>query len=110
MLSAKYRLTKTKDIQAVFEGKQKVFGKYMIINYISNKLPNPRFTFIVSSQTFKKATDRNYYKRILRHIVRELIPNIKTNYDFGIVIKKDIYNIKFDDIKNECIYLFNKIK
>ena len=110
MLPLKYRLTKDKEIKQVFSNGNKIFGSSIIINFSKNQLPNSRFAFVVSNKTFKKAVDRNYYKRVLRSIIYSLIPSITNNTDFVIVIKKDIQNMSFENIKNECSNLFNKIK
>jgi ribonuclease P protein component len=110
MLDKKHRLTKELDIQKVFANKKSIFGKYIIINFSKNDQLESRFAFVVSNKTFKKAVDRNYYKRILRSIVRELLPTIEKNFDFVIVIKDGIKLIKFPEIKQDCINLFNKIK
>jgi ribonuclease P protein component len=110
MLSLKYRLKKETDIKKVFSNKQSVFGKAVIINFAKNELKNSRFTFVVSTKTFKKAVTRNHFKRVLRSIVRDILPSLPIGFDFVVVIKTNIQNMLFEDIKSECQYLFNKIK
>jgi ribonuclease P protein component len=110
MLTLKYRLKKETDIKKVFSNKQSVFGKAVIINFAKNELKNSRFAFVVSNKTFKKAVTRNHFKRVLRSIVRDLFKSIPVGYDFVLVIKTNIQNMDFEEIKSECQYLFNKIK
>jgi len=110
MLSKINRLTKELDIKNVFSNKKSLFGNSIIVNFIQTNNTEPRFAFVVSSKTFKKAVDRNYYKRILRSIVRECLPNISKNFDFVIVIKNKIKDYKFEEVKQECLNLFKKIK
>jgi ribonuclease P protein component len=110
MLASKNRLAKKLDIKKVFDNKKSIFGNNIIINFIPTKNPNPRFAFSISSKYFKKSVERNYYKRILRSIIREILPNISKNFDFVVVIKSNIKNSKYQEIKQECINLFNKIK
>ena len=110
MLASKNRLAKKLDIKKVLDNKKSVFGNNVIINFTQTKNPNPRFAFSVSSKYFKKAVERNYYKRVLRSIVRENLSNIPKNFDFVVVIKSNIKNSKYQEIEQECIHLFNKIK
>ncbi len=110
MLALKYRLKKETDIKKVFSNKQSVFGKGLIINFAKNEISNSRFAFVVSNKTFKKAVTRNHFKRILRSIVRDLIPSLPSSFDFVLVIKTNIQDMLFEEIKTEVQYLFNKIK
>lgn len=110
MLASKNRLAKKLDIKKVFNNKKRVFGNNVIINFIKTLNKNPRFAFSISSKYFKTAVERNYHKRILRSIVREILPNISKNFDFVVVIKSNIKKSKYQEIKKECVDLFNKIK
>lgn len=110
MQSLKYRLKKQKDINNVFSGKRAVFGKYVIINFIQNGLTCSRFTFVVSKKTAKRAVDRNYFKRILRHIVQKNISDIQKGLDFVVVIKKEIQKAEFVSVEKEVLDLIKKIR
>jgi len=110
MLSLKYRLKKETDIKKVFSNRQSVFGKSVIINFTKNELKNSRFAFAVSKKTFRKAVSRNHFKRVLRGVVRELLPALPIGFDFVLVIKNSIQYMSSQEIKAECQYLFNKFK
>jgi len=110
MLSKNNRLVKELDIKNVLNNKKSLFSNSLIINFVKTNNVEPRFAFVVSAKTFKKAVDRNYYKRVLRSIVRECLPYISKNFDFVIVIKNNIKEYKFEEIKQECLNLFKKIK
>lgn len=65
----------------------------------------------VSKKYFKKAVDRNYYKRILREAYRQnkhiLINKLDRPYAFMFFYQtKD--RLAFDEINTKCIQLFEK--
>ncbi len=98
MLAQKYRLSKEKDINRVFRNKNTLFGKSVVLNWSPNQLTNSRFAFVVSNKTFTKAVDRNYYKRVLRDIIQQLIASVPNQLDIVMVIKKEIAQMDFQDI------------
>lgn len=110
MQSLKYRLRKQRDINKVFLSKRAVFGKYVIINFALNELSYPRFAFVISKKTAKKAVDRNYFKRVLRHIVQKNIEDIQKGFDFVVVIKKEIQKTNFAVIEQDVLDLIKKIR
>jgi len=65
---------------------------------------------VVSNKTFAKAVDRNYYKRILRDIIYQLIKDIPTNLDIVLVIKKEIDQMNFSAVLEDIRGLIKKLK
>ncbi len=110
MLAKQYRLSKEKDINRVFKNKSTLFGKSVILNWTTNQSTNSRFAFVVSNKTFAKAVDRNYYKRILRDIIYQLIKDIPTNLDIVLVIKKEIDQMNFSAVLEDIRGLIKKLK
>ncbi len=110
MLAAKYRLKKQREIKSLFLHKKAVFGKYLIVNYKENKLNYSRFAFILSKKNIKKAVERNYFKRVLRHIVFKNLDKIAMGVDIAIVVKSSIKEAEFYQIEEEIKQLFNKIR
>ncbi len=109
MLARKYRLSKTRDIQSVYKTKTTLFGQGVILNFKANQLTNSRFAFVVSNKTLSQAVKRNYYKRVLRDIVYQLLNTIPNNLDIVIVIKKDIVTMNFAEIQQELSMLVKKL-
>ena len=110
MLSIKYRLKKQRDIKDLFLQKKAVFGRYFIVNYKENKLNYPRFAFILSKKNIKKAVDRNYFKRVLRHIVYQNLDKITAGVDVAIVVKPSVIQAEFCQLEEEIEQLFKKIR
>jgi len=63
MLKKSFRLSKSKDIAAVFKERNGIAGKFVNINIKPNTLDVSRFTFIVPAKIVKLAVSRNNYKR-----------------------------------------------
>ena len=55
-----------------------------------NHLAVSRFGFVVSKKIDKRAVVRNRTRRVLRSIVEDLFPDIKTGFDLLFIIKKPI--------------------
>lgn len=108
MLSKSFRLSKSKDIAAVFSSKNGSIGKYVIINILPNKLDISRFAFIVPLKIIKMANKRNYYKRWLRHIIRNNQTIIKPGFDIVILVKSSIINSVFDDLASDILNLLKQ--
>lgn len=106
-MNKKYSLKKNHEIAALFKRRVTVSNRYYTIFYQKNNYLIPRIAISVSKK-YGKAVKRNYEKRVTREILRPLLPTLPY-YDFLIVIKKDVSNLKFSDKKKELQYLINKI-
>ncbi len=88
MLPKQYRLQKTKDIQFVLKKGKNFFQPLVSVK----RLPSQniaRFCFVVSTKVSKRATQRNYIRRLMREVVRAQITNIKPG-DYVIFAKPQI--------------------
>ena len=101
VVSALTRLKNADDFSSVFILKNRFSGKFINIFHKSNQLEFNRFGLIVSKKINKKAVARNYMKRVIRDVLRQInnshkldiIIQVKKNFhvkDF-ILVKKDIY-------------------
>ena len=62
----------------------------------------------VSKNLGKKPTQRNYYKRVLRHLLREASLDWQTHYNIILTAKDNIKNVKFNELKQDAIKLLQK--
>lgn len=86
MLQKKYRLAKTKDIQAVFARGRSFFCPSFSLKYLSSSQVSPRFTVVVSTKVSKNAVVRNRIKRVVREFLRVKLSKLKKG-DYILVSK-----------------------
>ena len=126
MLSKKNKLN-TEEIKSLFDKKEgfsfilktirndffdaKIFSKSKKENAGSfSDIFSNKFAVILSSKTFKKAVERNNIKRQIYSIIENYLKDSKNTNTFYFVLiypKKDILNIKFQDLKKELYNTFN---
>lgn len=73
MFNKKNRLAKTKDIQKTIKSGRVFFNPSINLKFFSKPDARARFTIVVGTKVFKKATQRNRVKRILREEVKKNI-------------------------------------
>ena len=110
MLVIKYRLTKQKEFDNVWQTGRSNFNECLGIKVSKNKLANSRFGFIVSAKISKKATDRNQTKRRFRQVIKGSLEEIKPGYDVVIIAQKAIINKEYKEIKNLVLKSLLKLK
>tara|TARA_Y200000002_G_scaffold312928_1_gene270314 strand:+ start:409 stop:750 length:342 start_codon:yes stop_codon:yes gene_type:complete len=106
-------LSKNEDFKSILNGK-KISNNYSTIffkklNHLNSKQLNISF---IAKKRLGNAVIRNKIKRRLKNIMRDLIKNVKINYEYSylIIAKKIVFNHKFVDIKRELFLDFKKIK
>lgn len=83
----------------------------MNIVFLKNRLGYPRFAFIASKKSFKKATQRNRVKRLLREAIRLLFHRFQNlNCDIILVGKPDMINLKVYHLKEEIKNILNLLE
>lgn len=107
MLSKKNRLTKNRHFQFIYKKGSKVYSKYLYIVYASTKLKPIKVGVVVSNKV-GKAVKRNKVKRRLRAVVAQLLPNIKSDYNYIVVAKPEIIELDYKAIKKEVTNAFKK--
>jgi len=109
VLAIKYRLTKQKDFDNVWQTGRSNFNEGLGIKVCKNKLANSRFGFIVSAKISKKAVDRNQIKRRLRMIIKDSVKVVKPGYDVVIITQKSVLNKEYKEIKILVLKSLNKL-
>jgi len=106
-------LSKSEDFKNLLSGR-KISNPYSIIFF--KKIPSKKNKFLnVSFVTKKKignAVKRNKIKRRLRNIMKDALKkiNIKMEYSYLIISKRNVFDGKFSDIKETVLKDFKNIK
>jgi ribonuclease P protein component len=107
MLPKKYRLAREKDIRAALRRGRLIRGDSMDLKYLKSGLEAPRFLFLISAKTAKKAHERNKIKRILAEATCPIMPKIE-NYDCAFIAKKNIIGKNQPQVAGEIRDLFGR--
>ncbi|MEM2954991.1 MAG: ribonuclease P protein component [Candidatus Nanoarchaeia archaeon] len=108
MLPKRFRLTKKKDFEKVLKSKKFFSEKFIFAKVIKNELRISRFGFIVTLKISKKATERNRIRRQLHEIIRNNLDQIKKGFDFVFIVRPEIKNKSFKEIKESLLNLLLK--
>jgi ribonuclease P protein component len=106
MLPKEYRLTKRKDFENIFKNGKFFYNKYVTVKYLKNELDLPRLAFVVSNKISKKAVERNKIKRRLRAIFYSGLKDVRPGFDYVLIVKLTIKDLKFGEMRDDLINLF----
>ena len=103
MLPKQNRLTKTKEINKVFQNGKARYDNVLSVKALKNNLKDIRFVILVSNKVSRKAVVRNKIKRRIREIIRSQLPDLKNGYDCMLISLKPIVKLNYDQIKKSII-------
>jgi ribonuclease P protein component len=102
MLAKRYRLT-TSFFGASASSKKTAFIsrqlKELNLKTFSSFLPYSRFAVVASSSAFKKASERNKYRRAVYESIRKSGANKESGKDIVIYLKSDIKKITAKEVE-----------
>jgi len=110
MFSKKQRLSKKKEVDAVFNGDISAYTRLFGLKAKKNTLQYSRFTVIISTKVSKLAVERNRIKRVIKNTLKKHNFTIKMNVDCVIIVLKEAKNTKTSEITNEIKLLLRKTK
>ena len=106
-------LSKNTEFKSLINGK-KISNKYSTIFFkrISDRNINKLNISFVTKKKLGNAVMRNKIKRRLRNIMNEAYKkiDINLNYSYLLVAKKMIFDDKYENVKNNLLIDFKKIK
>ena len=106
-------LSKNEDFKSIITGR-KVSNKYLTIFFkkLSNKNNKNLNISFVAQKKIGNAVKRNKIKRRLRNIMNDALKkiNIRMEYSYLIISKRNVFDGEFSDIKKTLIEDFKKIK
>ena len=110
MLATVNRLCKKQDIARVLRQGRFIGAEFFTLKFLGNNLDASRFCFVVSSKVAKQATQRNLIKRRLRHVVRDLLPQIKLGYDIVILTQATSKEAPYAQLRDVLLGALKKTK
>jgi len=110
MLPKKARLRKKSDFDSVYKKGRCYPGKDLLVYVLVSDLPSRRCGFSISKKVSKKAVERNKLKRQLSFIFLEESKEIKNCIDIVFVVRKNLLNLNYLEIKTVVKNLLDKAK
>ena len=110
MFPKKQRLSKKKEIQAVFEGKISAYNNLFGLKAVESPLEYNRYTVIISTKVSKLAVERNRIKRLVKKTLREYDSQIKKPVDCVIITLKTVNNTKAIEIEKAILNLLKRTR
>ena len=111
MISKKYRLG-VKEFQKTITKGQGYNSKFFYLKILKNSKGQARVGVGVSKKLTKKAVKRNYYKRVLRHILKDVLGDSfdMIGCDIVFIGQEAMGKNKFDYLKKDAQDLLKKTK
>lgn len=106
-MERRLRLRRTQDFQRLRKTGRVKRHPTMVLSYAPNDLSHNRYGFITSKR-LGNAVVRNKIRRILREVMRELHPNLKSGFDIVIIGRSAIVEQPFSIVKRILYELVNR--
>jgi|SRR3989338_8864897 len=87
MLAKSYRLTRQADHRKALRYGAVVRYPPLLVRVVQSGRSASRFSFVVSNQVSKRATQRNRLRRQLREVTRAWLPQIRPGYDVVVTVR-----------------------
>ncbi|MBQ9023632.1 MAG: ribonuclease P protein component [Bacilli bacterium] len=101
-------IKKNYDINNIINKRNMIKNKYFYIYKDNNSINNYRFAICVSKK-IGNAVTRNKIKRQIKDILDKSNLVFKTNNDYVIIIRNEINNLNYKEIKENLINLISKV-
>ncbi len=109
MLTKDNRLVKTADFQTVYKRGRYVVTRQLVVYYLYKANGQLRVGF-VASKKIGSSHVRNRCKRMLREVMRQLLPSLLPGYDLVVVARPPLADSKFPEVVVEMAKLLHKAK
>jgi ribonuclease P protein component len=105
----RYKLIKTDEFSSVFSFRRRVFGEYLTMHDLPNKLGHPRLGIVVGKKTARHAVARNYIRRVLREWFRRDRDRLGA-FDLVIRVSKPFGRSDFRKVAEQLEELLGKLQ
>lgn len=112
MLPKTNRLAREKDFARLFKLGKFFKGNFIALRLAQNNIKKNRATVVVSSKVFKKATQRNKAKRLIRQELHQVFKgkNKTSGYDAMFLLQKPFLKIDCPVLREEITRLLKVSK
>ncbi len=101
------RILKTSDYRKTYEEGERLSNREFLLFFRKGTQVHTRLGISVT-KALGKAVKRNYYKRVLREVLRTHYNEFVPGKDIVVVAKKEILNQPFSKIQESLLSLFKK--
>jgi len=96
------RLKARRDFLRVRECGKKAHSRHLLVVYAPNEM-NSRLGIAVTKKTEASAVNRNRVKRVIREIFRLHYSRILGNFDFVVVVRKNVKELPYEELSREFL-------
>ena len=107
MLKKTNRLTKRKEFGYIYKKGTTTFSNFIGLYCVPTNKKIARIGFSINKK-IGKAHTRNLVKRRLSEIIRDILPNINSKFNYIFVAREGIDKLSFEDLKGQVLYLLKK--
>lgn len=107
MFPKKHRLS-VKEFNKVLNDGRSFNSHFFYLRILKNDLEFIRIGVAVSKGLGKAPSRKNYYKRVLRNLLKLSLPSMATGHDIVLIAKDNIKNIKFQELEKDATELLQK--
>lgn len=102
-------LRRKNDFSAIYNKGKSVGERYVVLFYRKNNLAYNRTAFLASKKVGNSVA-RNRARRLMKESYREIKTDLQTGYDFILIARTTISNVKCQDVKMSMRNTFIKSK
>ncbi len=106
-MNSEMRIKDKNEFNDVLKTGKKKISKYFVIYYKDRVKENSRYG-ITFSKKFGKAIERNYYKRIMREIIRHNQKKFSNLLDYIIIMRGECKKLDYNVLQDNLIDLIKK--
>lgn len=98
-MEKKHRIRKNMEFKKVYKIGKSYWNRNLVLYINKNKLNDTRIGFTVTKK-IGNAVTRNKVRRKMKEICRLNFENIQPGYDLIFISKKNVVNMKYDELEN----------
>lgn len=106
-MQKEHRLRKKQDFSRVFRGGNSFANRQFVLYTYQSRSSKLRLGVSVSKK-IGNAVTRNRVKRLVKEVVREMIPHLQSNVDLVIIARNPAAKMGYHEIKSSMKHLFQK--